>query len=121
MHHGMLTRASSWPQCLLPMPPGGLPTFVDVGSSFGAPSLKEDNLVAQLSACGRRVAVLGDDTWLQLFPGNGTFSEAHPFPSFDVQDLHTVDTGVQRHLTQLLQRPGTLLLLASVEGGAHRM
>ena len=102
------------------MPPGGLPTFVDVGSSFGAPLLKEDNLVAQLSACGRRVAVLGDDTWLQLFPGKATFSEAHPFPSFDVQDLHTVDNGVQLHLTQLLQRPGTLLLLAAA-GDAHVM
>lgn len=91
---------------------GGLPTFIDVGSSFGAPALREDNLVAQLASNGRRVAVLGDDTWIQLFPDPGAFAIAHPFPSFDVQDLHTVDDGVKHHLAQLLQRPGTHAQLA---------
>jgi hypothetical protein len=32
--------------------------------------------------------MMGDDTWMQLFPSH--FSEAHPFPSFNVKDLHTV-------------------------------
>lgn len=80
---------------------GGLPTFVDVGDSFGAPALLEDNLVAALRRCGRRVALLGDDTWLQLFPAS-LFSVAHPFPSFNVADLHTVDDGVAAHLAPLL-------------------
>ena len=80
---------------------GGLPTFVDVGDSFGAPALLEDNLVAALRRCGRRVALLGDDTWLQLFP-RSAFSVAHPFPSFNVADLHTVDDGVAAQLAPLL-------------------
>ena len=80
---------------------GGLPTFVDVGDSFGAPALLEDNLVAALRRCGRRVALLGDDTWLQLFPP-AAFSVAHPFPSFNVADLHTVDDGVAAQLAPLL-------------------
>ena len=90
--------------------PGGLPTFVDVGASFGAPALREDNLVRQLAVHGRRLAVLGDDTWMQLFPDAATFAMAHPFPSFDVQDLYTVDDGVKRHMTELLQRPGACTL-----------
>lgn len=35
---------------------------------------------------------MGDDTWMQL--AKDAFVEAHPYPSFDVHDLHTVDDGV---------------------------
>ncbi len=46
-----------------------------------------------------RIAFMGDDTWTGLFPPeSGTFSEAHPYPSFDVWDLDTVDRGVDKHL-----------------------
>jgi GPI ethanolamine phosphate transferase 3 subunit O len=43
-------------------------------------------------AAGQRLAFVGDDTWMQLFPHQ--FGDAAPFPSFNVQDLHTVDNGV---------------------------
>lgn len=32
--------------------------------------------------------MMGDDTWLQLFPKH--FQKCFPFPSFNVKDLHTV-------------------------------
>lgn len=35
---------------------------------------------------------MGDDTWQQLLPE--AFTESHPYPSFNVKDLHTVDDGV---------------------------
>lgn len=57
---------------------------------------KSDNALScaadQLAAAGRRLAFVGDDTWMQLFPSQ--FADAAPFPSFNVQDLHTVDNGV---------------------------
>jgi len=34
---------------------GGLPTFLDVGQSFSASSLTEDNLLHQLQAQGKRI------------------------------------------------------------------
>ena len=37
---------------------------------------------------------MGDDTWLSLFPSS--FSCSFPFPSFDVKDIHTVDTGKKK-------------------------
>ena len=43
---------------------------------------------------GKRVVFAGDDTWLSLFPD--AFAAAHPYPSFDVWDLDTVDRGVRR-------------------------
>ena len=99
--------------------PGGLPTFVDVGDSFGAPALLEDNLVAALRRCGRRVALLGDDTWLQLFPPSA-FAVAHPFPSFNVADLHTVDDGVAAQLAPLLAEHGAWdVLVAHFLGVDH--
>jgi GPI ethanolamine phosphate transferase 3 subunit O len=71
---------------------GGLPTFVEVGNSFSAAAISEDNLVGQLATAGSRLAFVGDDTWMQLFPGQ--FASARPFPSFNVHDLDTVDDGV---------------------------
>lgn len=32
--------------------------------------------------------MMGDDTWIQLFPHH--FNNSHPYPSFNVKDLHTV-------------------------------
>lgn len=71
---------------------GSLPTFLDVGSCFSAGVITEDNVVWQAVNAGKRVAVVGDDTWSQLFPHHLAISR--PFPSFNVKDLHSVDDGV---------------------------
>lgn len=34
---------------------GTLPTFLDIGESFSAASISEDNLLSQLQAAGKRV------------------------------------------------------------------
>ena len=47
----------------------------------------------QLAAAGWRLAFVGDDTWMQLFPTQFARSQ-QPFPSFNVHDLDTVDNGV---------------------------
>ncbi|KAL6780615.1 PIGO1 [Auxenochlorella protothecoides x Auxenochlorella symbiontica] len=84
---------------------GGLPSFFDIGNSFSAGPLDEDNLVDQAVAAGKRVAFVGDATWTQLFPRQ--FSAAHPYPCFNVRDLHSVDEGVAAHLPALLAAPGS--------------
>lgn len=38
--------------------------------------------------------VVGDDTWAQLKPKDVQYTAVHPYPSFNVRDLHTVDDGV---------------------------
>lgn len=67
---------------------GGLPTFIDIGNSFGAPAIVEDNLIHQLVENGKRIVMMGDDTWTQLFPNH--FNKSYPYPSFNVKDLDTV-------------------------------
>lgn len=47
---------------------------------------------------------MGDDTWMQL--AKDAFTEAYPYPSFDVHDLHTVDNGVWEVRWALLQTWG---------------
>lgn len=42
----------------------------------------------QLASNGKRVVMMGDDTWVQLFPHH--FKKSYPYPSFNVKDLHTV-------------------------------
>ncbi|KAF5319182.1 hypothetical protein D9619_008763 [Psilocybe cf. subviscida] len=79
---------------------GSLPTFVDIGNNFGGSSIEEDSLIKQLKIAGKKMAFMGDDTWMSVFPES--FDIKHPFDSFNVEDLHTVDEGVIEHLFPLL-------------------
>ncbi|KAJ5484945.1 GPI ethanolamine phosphate transferase 3 [Penicillium diatomitis] len=82
---------------------GTLPTFIDAGSNFAGTAIDEDNLVAQLHHAGKTLVQLGDDTWQSLFPGYFDANLSHPYDSFNVWDLHTVDNGVNEHLFPLLR------------------
>ncbi|KAJ8444087.1 hypothetical protein Cgig2_025088 [Carnegiea gigantea] len=99
---------------------GGLPTFVDVGNSFGAPAIGEDNFIQQvylfhfLVENGKRVVMMGDDTWLQLFPHH--FNKSFPYPSFNVKDLDTVDNGCVEHLLPSLYEGNWDVLIAHFLG-----
>ena len=86
---------------------GSLPTFVDISNSFSSKTLEEDNLIHQLQQNGKkRILFSGDDTWAELFPSadNGNnlssryssyFADFEAFPSMNVKDTETVDTGVR--------------------------
>ena len=45
---------------------------------------------------------MGDDTWTTVFPTAFQPNLSFPYDSFNVEDLHTVDAGVVRHLFPLL-------------------
>ncbi|CAH8358684.1 unnamed protein product [Eruca vesicaria subsp. sativa] len=96
---------------------GGLPTFVDVGNSFGAPAIFEDNFINQLVLNGKRLVMMGDDTWTQLFPNQ--FHKSYPFPSFNVKDLDTVDNGCIEHLLPTLYKDDWDVLIAHFLGVDH--
>eukprot|EP00898_Chlorokybus_atmophyticus_P006301 jgi/Chlat1/6672/Chrsp49S06156 len=97
---------------------GGLPTFIDVGSSFGAPAITEDNIIQQLRSNNKLITMMGDETWMDLFPQQ--FTTASPFPSLNVKDLHTVDDGVEAALFPALQRAQDWdLLIAHFLGVDH--
>uniref|UniRef100_A0A287BBY4 GPI ethanolamine phosphate transferase 3, catalytic subunit n=1 Tax=Sus scrofa TaxID=9823 RepID=A0A287BBY4_PIG len=100
-HHARLYQSKVDPptttmQRIKALTTGSLPTFVDAGSNFASYAIAEDNLIKQLTSTGRRVVFMGDETWNDLFPG--AFSQAFFFPSFDVRDLHTVDSGILERL-----------------------
>lgn len=96
---------------------GSLPTFIDVGNSFGAPAIVEDNIIHQLANNGKKVIMMGDDTWLQLFPTQ--FTRTYPFPSFNVKDLHTVDDGVIENLFPTLYKDDWDVLIGHFLGVDH--
>ncbi|CAG8450303.1 11777_t:CDS:1 [Funneliformis caledonium] len=83
---------------------GTLPTFIDAGSNFAGSSIEEDNLIDQLFKQGKKIAFMGDDTWVSLFPDQFEKNMTHPFPSFNVWDLHTVDNGILNLLIPTLKR-----------------
>lgn len=118
---------------------GGLPTFADISGSFGGANVDEDSWVQQLhDVPGSRrgiatkvngvvnagydakdlplkakMAFVGDDTWIDLFPTQ--FDYSYPFPSFNTRDLDTVDDGCMMHLPRLLQSFGSKSADLSVE------
>ncbi|KAI7745559.1 hypothetical protein M8C21_024638 [Ambrosia artemisiifolia] len=96
---------------------GGLPTFIDIGNSFGAPAIVEDNLIHQLVQNGKRVVMMGDDTWTQLFPHH--FNKSYAYPSFNVKDLDTVDNGCISHLVPTLYDDDWDVLIAHFLGVDH--
>lgn len=118
-HQSLMFRALADPptttlQRLKALTVGTLPTFVDAGSNFAGSSIEEDNWVAQAQRAGKKVAFMGDDTWMSLFPstksglagqGAGALDEdmTWPYDSFNVEDLETVDNGVKAHLLPLLR------------------
>jgi phosphatidylinositol glycan class O len=70
---------------------GGLPTFVDIGRSFEAGiDIQEDNWVHGAMRAGHRVSVVGDDTWVSLFPPH-RITKAQPYPSLNVKDIDGCD------------------------------
>ncbi|KAJ6632149.1 alkaline-phosphatase-like protein [Mycena sp. CBHHK59/15] len=82
---------------------GSLPTFVDIGNNFGGSSIAEDSIIKQLHAAGKTAAFMGDDTWMSVFPDSFHPNMSFPYDSFNVEDLHTVDDGVIKHLFPLLE------------------
>lgn len=81
---------------------GSLPTFIDMGSNFGGASVVEDSLISQLRSAGKSIAFMGDDTWTTVFSDAFASDMCFPYDSFNVEDLHTVDEGVIRHLFPLM-------------------
>ncbi|GAA6040378.1 hypothetical protein JCM8097_007587 [Rhodosporidiobolus ruineniae] len=95
-------------QRLKGMTTGSLPTFIDAGSNFAGERVDEDNWLWQAKRAGKRIALVGDETWLNVFPRGGDKSVwkedlVWPYSSFEVEDLDTVDRGVEQHLLELLE------------------
>lgn len=65
----------------------------------------------------RSLAFLGDDTWTGLF--EGAFNVSHPFPSFNVADLHTVDDGIDARIGGVIEAGGWALVVAHYLGVDH--
>ncbi|OLL25767.1 GPI ethanolamine phosphate transferase 3 [Neolecta irregularis DAH-3] len=98
---------------------GTLPTFIDAGSNFAGTAITEDNIIQQLLSAGRKIAFLGDDTWTSLYPLHFDVNMTHPYDSFNVWDLHTLDNGVNKHIFPLLEDQEWDVLIAHYLGVDH--
>jgi phosphatidylinositol glycan class O len=104
-------------QRLKGMTTGSLPTFLDIKDNFASEAVEEDNIVHQLARHGKKVVMMGDDTWVNLFPES--FAEKYPYPSFNVKDLHTVDNGVLEHLMPTIHGGSDARTQGRTDGKGH--
>lgn len=112
---------------------GSLPTFIEAGANFGgAGRVAEDNWIAQFrtrvlrergldanASTGAGMAFVGDDTWDMVFSALFDDGRSWPYSSFNVEDLDTVDAGVEEHMLREMQRPDTSLVIAHSLGVDH--
>ncbi|EFO24581.2 hypothetical protein LOAG_03903 [Loa loa] len=96
---------------------GSLPTFIDVGSNFASTAILEDNWVDEIVATNRSIVMLGDDTWVSLYPEQ--FRRKYHLPSFDINDLHTVDQMILNNLFGELVKSDWTVLIAHFLGVDH--
>ncbi|XP_046999252.1 GPI ethanolamine phosphate transferase 3 isoform X1 [Schistocerca americana] len=104
-------------QRLKGMTTGSLPTFIDIGSNFATPEINEDNIIDQLKRHNRSIVFMGDDTWSGLYPGR--FLREYAYPSFNVWDLDTVDSGIQTHLLPEIRKQDWHLIISHFLGVDH--
>ncbi|SAM83319.1 related to GPI13-protein involved in glycosylphosphatidylinositol biosynthesis [Ustilago bromivora] len=99
---------------------GTLPTFIEAGANFGSAGtgvgqVNEDHWIAQFKASilaqsGKNeggnagLVFAGDDTWSTVFPGLFDSDKMWTYDSFNVEDLDTVDRGVETRLLPFLQQ-----------------
>uniref|UniRef100_V5EG11 Uncharacterized protein n=1 Tax=Kalmanozyma brasiliensis (strain GHG001) TaxID=1365824 RepID=V5EG11_KALBG len=97
---------------------GTLPTFIEAGANFGSAGtgigqVNEDNWIAQFkrsiltsSSTQDRAGLVfaGDDTWSTVFPNLFDAETTWTYDSFNVEDLDTVDRGVESKLLLFLQQ-----------------
>lgn len=94
---------------------GSLPTFIDIGSNFASPEINEDNIIDQIVHHNISTIFMGDSTWTDLFPKR--FKRKYSYPSFNIQDLDSVDKANRQHLAKELQRKDWDVLIAHFLGG----
>lgn len=88
-----------------------------MGSNFATPEIKEDNIIDQIVRHNFTTVFMGDETWIDLFPKR--FKRKYPHPSFNIQDLDSVDTANKQNLAKELKRKDWDLLVAHFLGVDH--
>ncbi|KAL1107459.1 hypothetical protein V6Z11_D03G045700 [Gossypium hirsutum] len=96
---------------------GAIGGFLDVAFNFNTQAMTDDNLLGQFFKIGRKMVMLGDETWLKLFPG--LFKRHDGVSSFYVKDTVQVDQNVSRHLGDELSKDDWDLLILHYLGLDH--
>lgn len=104
-------------QRLKGMTTGSLPTFIDIGSNFASPEINEDNIIDQIVGNNLTAVLLGDGTWNELFPNR--FKRRYSYPSFNIHDLDTIDTAIEKYLPTEIAKDDWDLIIAHFLGVDH--
>ncbi|XP_052879958.1 GPI ethanolamine phosphate transferase 2 isoform X2 [Gossypium arboreum] len=102
---------------LMAMVSGAIGGFLDVAFNFNTQAMTDDNLLGQFFKIGWKMVMLGDETWLKLFPG--LFKRHDGVSSFYVKDTVQVDQNVSQHLGDELSKDDWDLLILHYLGLDH--
>lgn len=85
---------------------GSLPTFIDAGANFASSAVNEDHLLHHIKTKFEQMYLMGDDTWVNLFPE--VFNDplrTFESDSFKMLDLDSVDNAILSHLWPVMEGP----------------
>ncbi|KAI8994493.1 hypothetical protein BDB01DRAFT_772999 [Pilobolus umbonatus] len=99
---------------------GSLPTFIDAGSNFASSAVGEDNILHHIKNRYPNLYMLGDDTWVHLFPEIFDHPErTFASDSFKMMDLDSVDDDILSHLWPLIEDSDWQMMVAHFLGVDH--
>lgn len=83
---------------------GSLPTFIDAGANFASSAVGEDHLLFHMKQKFHNMYLMGDDTWVNLFPEIfNDSSKTFASDSFKMLDLDSVDNDILSHLWSVME------------------
>lgn len=122
LFHFIADPPTATTQRLTGLTAGSLPAFIEVASNFAESSIGADNVIYQLLQNHReKLDLLGDDTWLHLFPEiqKDSIGIVAGFHSFHLFDLDSVDNEITTRLFPRLESGDYDVLIAHFLGVDH--
>lgn len=75
------------------------------------------NIIDQIVNDNLTAVIMGDNTWVELFPNR--FKRTYGYPSFGIYDLDTVDANIQKELPKEIKQNDWDILVAHFLGDDH--
>lgn len=122
LFHFIADPPTATTQRLTGLTAGSLPAFIEVTSNFAESSIGADNVIYQLLQNHRKkLDLLGDDTWLHLFPEiqKDSVGIVAGFHSFHLFDLDSVDNEIIKRLFPRMESRDYDVLIAHFLGVDH--
>ncbi|MDY0000759.1 MAG: alkaline phosphatase family protein [Polyangia bacterium] len=103
--------------CVRALGTGMQPTPTHVIHNFRSPPIRADNLFRRLHLAGKRIVLIGDHIWVDLY--RMTVSQSHPQPDLGIEDVQKTDRAALADAFRVLPKGRWDLAVVHLVGSDH--